>query len=125
MSHAILDECREAGVIYDGNNVRGTLSRLIAHHVQVALAAAGKKDLKSISENRNDSTGKSVIVSKGVYWNYEPAPMGASVFLLTIGGTATTGPWKNNAGYIGWNPFFKRDREKEASLATFDPRGIQ
>lgn len=44
--------------------------------------------------------------------DYTP-PKGVKVFLLTKGGVAVTGVWKDNAGFIGWRPLFKRNLEKE------------
>lgn len=53
-------------------------------------------------------------------WHYpaagEPAPHGAHVQLLTIGGKQVDGIWRDSGSFIAWAPQLKRDKELEARL---------
>ena len=56
------------------------------------------------------------IVSNTVKWRYDKAPIGAKLFLLTHGGVAVVGNWRDDGDFIGWHPLFDRDSEQEARL---------
>lgn len=118
MSHAILEECVDAGIMYNPSDVRGTLRKLIDYHIQQAMIgdAQIEANLKSTSEKVVQSSSQSYVVSTDVYWRYDPAPMAAKIFLLTEGGCATDGVWKPRGGFIGWHPLLKRDHEKELAI---------
>lgn len=58
----------------------------------------------------------SYAVSSEVYWRYDTAPRGVKLFLLTIGGVAITGDWRDNSGFIAWHPLPKRNKELEERL---------
>lgn len=63
-------------------------------------------------------------VTGQVYWRYvERAPSG-KVLLLTIGGVATFGDWKEDAGFLAWSPMPKRDKLLEKALGLNDFRTV-
>jgi len=45
-----------------------------------------------------------------------PAPGGADVHLLTIGGVCVRGTWSNDGRYLGWAPLPKANHEREARI---------
>lgn len=66
---------------------------------------------------------KSYVAAEMPEWLYpgvgdQPPPLGAKVQLLTIGHVAVHGPWTDDGRYIAWAPLLKRNKEKEARLAS-------
>lgn len=57
--------------------------------------------------------GAPVAVSRELYWRYDKAPTGAKLFLLTKGGVAVTGQWRDDGSFTAWQYLFKRDKSKE------------
>lgn len=57
-----------------------------------------------------------------IEWKYphehEP-PRGKKLNILTCGGVAIHGFWKDNHGFIAWQDMFKRNRAKEAAAAAW------
>lgn len=122
MSGYIQNQCLAAGIPYEGEDVGGTLQRLIDYHVEVALSLDPHPSiLKSISEKRDPTTGLGYAVSQEDFWRYDKAPTGVKLFLLTEGGIATEGPWRDDGSYLAWHPLFKRDHALEATLPR--PKG--
>lgn len=62
-------------------------------------------------------TGKlTPVVSDKWKWRYDKAPTSSKIFLLTQGGVAVVGNWRDDGGFLGWNPLFDRDRAEEARV---------
>lgn len=55
-------------------------------------------------------------VDPDVKWRYDTAPHGVKVFLLTRGGVAVEGTWRDGGSFIAWHPLFSRDKEVERRL---------
>ena len=47
-----------------------------------------------------------------------PAPLGTKLQLLNSGGCVTLGPWTEGSNFIAWAPLLKRNKAKEALIAS-------
>lgn len=57
------------------------------------------------------------ITTDDIVYNYSVPPnVNKKVILLTTGGTAIVGPWKDGHGVIGWHPLPKRNKQLEKEL---------
>lgn len=45
-----------------------------------------------------------------------PAPRGVKLQILTTGGIAVLGEWKDDTNFMAWAPLIKRNKEKEALI---------
>jgi len=52
-------------------------------------------------------------------------PKGVDLHVLTIGGVVVRSPWKDNAGFVAWYPFFKVPAWAKARMNKAYQRSIQ
>lgn len=79
------------------------------------IALAEDTELKAISISGVGSD-QPYAVSTEAKWRYDQAPRGAKIFLLTKGGVAVDGYWRDDGSFIAWQLLFKRDKELELLL---------
>lgn len=105
-------------------NPRKAVRDLIAYECQMALDPAISSEAQALVERGAAGQSSKIVqgesmpyaVSNDIYWRYDKAPTGVKLFLLTKGGIAVTGVWKDGAGFTAWREMFKRDKALEERL---------
>lgn len=80
------------------------------------MAEDARGDTNSVGE-------REVVTTISVEFRYPAAgdatpPIGATVQILTKGGTCIIGTWKEHRHFIGWAPFPKRNKDKERLIGV-------